>query len=359
MAALPPAVAGDALPAAEFRSAVEMRRVATLPSGLQVFRQFYLFEGARMPSYLAHLLGKEYEKDGRKQKTPDLLLLLLNNAKGKEAATVRIEVQLLEFSETSSRTATVAAVETAAVSLSPVFSAALYGLTEQKPGAVRLRVATPEGKVLHEETERILLLGRNDFFWRDGSGRSWAPALAAFVTPHDGARKVDALLRQAKDHCSLGAMVGYQEVKGADRATVVLSQMKAVYEALAAAGFSYVNAPLSMDLRAQRIKYPTETLEDRSGNCIEAVLAFAAAFESMGMQPVIIVYEDHAQVAVRAWGDDPSLIVLETTLCGRGSFEDARTSGTKRYETARDAKKPPEVVDVRQWRVMGISPVPR
>ena len=309
--------------------------------------------------YLAHLLGKDYEKDGKRQRTPDLLLLLLNNAKGKEAVSVRVEVQLAEFSEPAARTVTVAAGETAAVSLSPVFSSSLYGLTEQKPGAVRLKVAEASGRVLHEETEKVVLLGRNDFFWRDSTGRSWSPALAAFVTPHDGARRVDALLRQAKDHCPLGAMVGYQEVQGTARTTVVLLQMKAVFEALGAAGFSYVNAPFSADTRAQRIKYPSETLEDRSGNCIEAVLAFAAAFEAMGMQPVILVYEDHAQVAVRAWSDDPTLLVLETTLCGRGSFDDASAAGAKRFRAAQDAKKPPEVVDVRQWRQMGIAPVPR
>jgi hypothetical protein len=356
---VPDTVKGDALPGSEFRSSVEMRRVATLPSGLQVFRQYYLFEGERMPSYLMHLLGKEYEKDGKKGKTPDLMLMLLNNKAGKEPATVRVELTLLEFSEPSARTVTIKAGETEAVSLSPVFAKSLYDLTEQKPGAVRLRVTDPSGRLLHEETEKVVLLGRNDFFWKDGTGRSWAPALSAFVTPHDTARKVDALLRLSKDHCPLDAMLGYQDVKGKERSAVVLLQMKAVYEALAATGWSYVNAPMSADARAQRIKFPTETLEDRSGNCIEAVLVFASAFESMGMRPVILVYEDHAQVAVRSWIDDPALIVLETTLCGRAPFEEACKKGFERFKKSQDGKTPPEAVDVRQWRLTGFTPVPR
>jgi hypothetical protein len=359
VAGVPSTVGGDGLPPAEFRSAVEMRRVAILPSGLQVFRQYYLFEGARLPSYLTHLLGKEYVREGKRQKTPDLLLLLLNNAAGKEAATVRVEIQLLEFGDPAARTVTVAAGETAAVSLSPVFSAKLYELSEQRPGAVRLRLSPATGKPFHEETEKIVLLGRNDFFWRDGNGRSWAPALAAFVTPHDAARRVDGLLRAAKDHSALGAMVGYQDVAGKSRIDVVRAQMGAVYDALGKSGFSYVNAPFSADLRAQRIKYPTEALEDRAGNCIEAVLVFAAAFEALGMQPVILVYADHAQVAVKAWGDDSALVVLETTLCGRGSFGDALRAGEERFRQAEAAKALPELVDIRAWRETGIAPVPR
>lgn len=359
VAAGPSTMGGAALPGTEFRSGTEIRRVAVHRSGLQVFRQFYLFDGGRLPSYLAHLMGKDYERDGRKGRTPDLCLLILNNTKGKEAATVRVEVELAGFSEPSARTVTVAAGESTAVSLSPVFSPKLYDLAEQKPGGIRLRVEGADGKVIHEETERMTLLGRNDFFWRDGSGRSWVPALAAFITPHDAARRVDALLRAAKDHCVLGAMVGYQEVRGASHASVVLAQVQAVYDSLAEAGFSYVNAPFSVDARAQRIKYPSESLEDRSGNCIEAVLVFASAMEALGMRPVVLVYEDHAQVAVRTWSDDDDLLVVETTLCGRAPFEQALEQGTRRFQGASKAGKPPEILDLAFWRAVGITPVPR
>jgi len=337
-----------------------MRKVATTKSGLQIFRQLYLFESGRLPSYLLHLMGKDFElKDGKKGRTPDLMLLMLNNKDGKEAVTVRVELALQGYSEPVSRTASVEAGKSTAVSLSPVFSETLYELTEQKPGAIHLKVTDPDGKVLHEETERMLLLGRNDFFWKDDKGRSWAPALAAFVTPHDSARQVDALLGRAKKECDLGSMPGYQEVPGMGHDAVVKAQMKAVYDALSKAGFSYVNAPFSVDARAQRIKFPTESLEDKGGNCIEAVLVFASAFEAMGMKPVIFVYEDHVQVGVHMWGDDPNIVRLEATLVGRGPFEVAQRMGDERFQKAVAAKKPPEVVDLSEWRKIGITPVPR
>jgi hypothetical protein len=372
--AAPPATGGDRLPDPEFRSAVEIERILAEPEGLEILRQYYLFEGGKLPAYVTHLMGKEYEREGRRGKTPDLLLLMLNNTKGKEARKLRAELQLLDFSEAASRTVEVPAGGSVAVALSPVFGDALYDLAEQRPGAVRLRLydvthqkegvldrflKRPPGKLLHESTERITILGPSDFFWRDGTGRSWAPALLTLVTPHDRGRRIDALLRRAIDHCAFGAMLGYQEVRGTTRPAVVREQAKAVYEALAAPGYTYVNAPVSMDARAQRIKLPGAVLEDRSGNCIETTLVFAAAFEAMGMRPVVVLYEDHAQVAVRAWEDDPALLVLETTLCGRGSFADAAAAGEARYRAAAASKSPPELVDVREWRRLGFTPVPR
>ncbi len=356
---VPPPVAGDKLASAAFRSAAEMRQVASLKSGLKIFRQLYLFEGGRLPSYLLHLMGKDFVKDGTPGRTPDLMLLMLNNKEGKEAVTLRVELGLKGYSEPVSRTATVDAGKVTALSLSPVFKESLYELTEQRPGAINLKISDADGRVVYEETERMVILGRNDFFWKDEKGRSWAPALGAFVTPHDSARQVDALLGKAKKECDLEAMVGYQPVKGASNESVVKAQVKAVYEALAKTGYSYVNAPFSVDARAQRIKFPTESLEDKGGNCVETVLVFASALEAMGMQPVILVYEDHAQVAVRAWKDNAALIVLETTLCGRAPYEEAERQGRDRLQKAQAAKKPPELVDLQEWRKIGITPVPR
>ncbi|MHC4820206.1 MAG: hypothetical protein ACYTDX_00625 [Planctomycetota bacterium] len=358
--AVPETTEGDALPAAEFRSSVDMRNILELPSGLKVMRQYYLFEGGRLPSYLTHLMGKRYtDPSGKKGKTPDLLLLLFNNKKGKETVTLKASVEVSGYSKPATRTVTVKPGQTYVATLTPVFSDKLYDLLEQRPGAVQLRLEDSTGNEVYNETERLVLLGRNDFFWRDATGRSWAPAVTALITPHDSKRQVDALLRKAKDHCKLGAMVGYQEVSGMSKSQVVLAQMRAVYDALAADKFSYVNAPVSMDAEAQRIKYPTETLEDRAGNCIEAVLVFASAFEAMGMEPVLVLYDDHAQVAVKSWSDDPTLVVFETTLCGRAPFQESFQKGYQRYSKTQKAGGKVELVDVRAWRKLGFTPVPR
>ncbi len=361
-----PAGSGDALPSPEFRSAVDTVRIWTGPSGLEVHRQYYLFEGGKLPSYVCHLLGKDYEFAGRKGKTPELLLLILNNSKGKDAATVRVSLDLPDFSQPAARTVTVAAGQTSFVSLSPVFSDAIYDLQEQRPAALRLRITDPgqktllgREKVLYEGTDRVTLLGRNDFFWRDAHGRSWAPCILAFVTPHDRERRVDALLKQAAERSSFKAMVGYQDVGGLSRAETVRRQVAAIYDALAAPGYSYVNAPVSMDARAQRIKYPGEVLKDRSGNCIESVLVFAAALEATGMRPVIILLKNHALVGVRAWEDDPAILALETTLCGRSPAEEAFAAGAKRVQEASRSDSPPDFLDVREYRKMGFAPVPR
>ena len=65
------------------------------------------------------------------------------------------------------------------------------------------------------------------------------------------------------------------------------------------------------------------------------------------------------QVAVKSWSDDPTLVVLETTLCGRGSFEDARRQGYELFSSTRKNSGRMELVDVRAWRKLGFTPVPR
>ena len=312
--------------------------------------------------------------EGRKGRTPDLVLLLFNNVKGKAAATLRAEVEIPGFAVSASRTVTVPAGESVVANLSPVFSDALFDLGEQRPGAVRLRIfeaaakepglldrmmrRAPE-KVVLDETQRILLLSRNDFFWRDTTGRSWAPAIAAFVTPHDRGRRIDALLRKAAELCPFQAMVGYQEVAGSTKAQVVEAQVGAVYDAIAAGGLRYVNAPFSIDARAQRIKYPAQCLEDGGGNCIEVAVLFASAFEAMGMQAVILLYPGHAQVGVRAWSDDAALVVLEGTMCGTAPYAASRKEGGRTFQEASGPGKGVQVLDIPALRKIGFTPVPR
>jgi len=365
---------GDRLPDADFRSAVEMKPILTLDSGLKVFRQYYLMEGGKLPTYLTHLMGKEYEQNGKKSKTPDLLLLLCNNMKGKEPVKLRAEVEVPGYGEPSSRTITVPAEQSYVATLTPLFTNALYDLTEQRPAAVTLRLyevldkqpgvlerllKRPPGRLIHEETERILLMGRNDFFWFDGTGRSWAPAVATFVTPHDSGRRIDTLLKAAAGLSPFKAIVGYQDVQGLNREQVVVGQMQAVYDAIAAGEFHYINAPFSVDARAQRIKFPGEVLLDGGGNCIETSLVFASAFEAMGMVPLVLIYNDHAQVGVRGWGDDEDFFVLEATMCGSAPFSAALQAGTRSFRQRKAAGETIEVLDIRKLRWIGFSPVPR
>jgi hypothetical protein len=229
----------------------------------------------------------------------------------------------------------------------------------KEPGLLDRILKRPTERVVLDETQRILLLSRNDFFWRDGTGRSWAPAIAAFVTPHDQGRRIDALLRKAAGLSPLQSMLGYQEAAGMSKAEVVDAQLKAVYDAVAAGGLKYVNTPFSVDARAQRIKFPAQCLEDGAGNCIEIAVLFASAFEAMGMQAVILLYPGHAQVGVRAWSDDPALVVLEGTMCGTAPYAAARKEGGRAYQEAFGGGKPVQVLDVPALRKVGFTPVPR
>jgi hypothetical protein len=57
----------------------------------------------------------------------------------------------------------------------------------------------------------------------------------------------------------------------------------------------------------QRIRLPSEVLEQRSGNCIELALLYAAAAEAMDMEAAIIGIPEHAYVGVRT---DPDCAII-------------------------------------------------
>lgn len=78
----------------------------------------------------------------------------------------------------------------------------------------------------------------------------------------------------------------------------VISQMKAVYDALKEYGLSYVSDTNTIESGFQRVRSPDKVLEDHSGNCIELSILFASIFESMGLEPVVVFPKGHAIAGV-------------------------------------------------------------
>src|SRR5690606_18528010 len=89
--------------------------------------------------------------------------------------------------------------------------------------------------------------------------------------------------------------------------------------------------PASFESRGQKVRRPGTIEEDRLATCLDTTLLFAAAVESAGLHPVILMFEGHAAVGVwlvkrtfaNAIENDPmevrkarasrELIVFETT----------------------------------------------
>jgi len=83
---------------------------------------------------------------------------------------------------------------------------------------------------------------------------------------------------------------------------------------------------------------------------------YAAMFENLGMEPVIVLVPGHAYVGVRVARGSNRFLYIETSLTGRATFDTAVASaqrGLARYSAAQLIR-----VNIRQARLDGIYPMP-
>ncbi len=132
----------------------------------------------------------------------------------------------------------------------------------------------------------IRLLAHNEW-----NARMIPELLAAFVTPNTP--MIAAVLERAaellRDRTGDPSLQGYQE--GRERALEIGT---AIYDALAAWGVRYVNPPTSFEWDGQKIRSVETVLTEKQGTCLDLALAFAAAIEQAGLNPVIVVKTGHA-----------------------------------------------------------------
>jgi hypothetical protein len=85
-------------------------------------------------------------------------------------------------------------------------------------------------------------------------------------------------------------------------------------------------------------------------------VVYAAMFENLGMEPVIMLVPGHAYVGVRMGPKSERYLYIETSLTGRTSFEVAVASAARsmgKFKAAQFIR-----VDIRQARLDGIYPMP-
>jgi len=124
------------------------------------------------------------------------------------------------------------------------------------------------------------------------SGISMPETIASFVTPNaDSLSKIrsrasDILGQWGKSR----SLEGYQS-EDRDR---VLTLAAALYAALEKENINYVNPPAGFEKSGQRIRIPDEVLTKHEGTCIDLAVTYAAALESIGLNPIIFVVNGHA-----------------------------------------------------------------
>ena len=101
---------------------------------------------------------------------------------------------------------------------------------------------------------------------------------------------------------------------------------------------SYVNSVTTFGdpaAFAQNVRLPYESLETKNANCIDGAVLYAAIFEKIGLEPVIIIVPGHAFVGVRNDRNSSQLTFIETTATGTKSFYEAALSAEQTFKIGR------------------------
>ena len=229
------------------------------------------------------------------------------------------------------------------------------------------------GEELARDTTDVRVLARNEW-----GGLSGIPdILAAFVLPNDPA--IARILRNAtevlKKEGLTSSLEGYQGDK-----TRVWQQAQAIWCAICQLDIAYINPPASFIDSGQRVRLPSQIVEERLATCLDTAVLFAACLEAVGIRPVIVLTQGHAftgfwlaklDAGISVMQDLPALrnrlklqdlTVFETTLVTAGrkpAFSVACEKGEANLRHAGEDEENTfrEIIDIHRARLRRIHPL--
>ncbi len=161
-----------------------------------------------------------------------------------------------------------------------------------------------------EDTEKITMLGRNDFvfsslpeedvvIWQDAFDNY--PLMAAFVTPNEELTKSTA-------NTIAGGLVS-----SIDQDALAIFQR--AFDYLRSYGLKYIIEPEGYWTSgfSQYVQYPADTLSRQAGTCLDLSILMASLMEAVGIQSVIYLTEGHAQPAI-VLPESGDIVPIEATF---------------------------------------------
>jgi hypothetical protein len=271
-------------------------------------------------------------------KVDDFVTVTLHN-KGAVPARLVVKSEIVGYTNPAIDTVDVAAGETLEVGQNPLLIPTVIDeLNVEKPAQFHIQVAVlQEGveKTVLDETAETNVLARRDFplTIKGFSQPEVFGFFAAMITPNDPS--VEELIRKAADYTDSGIIwSGYgTDVNDADGG--VWDRLDAIWQAENDYDLTYVSTWVSFAPGAvQRIRLPSEVLEQHSGNCIELAMLYAAAAEALDLEANLILIPGHAFMAVRTDQENAKYYFIETTMIGRNSFSEAVTRASEEFDEA-------------------------
>jgi len=253
---------------------------------------------------------------------PVATLTMVNSSSRPLVETVSAEIP--DWSRHSVQTVNLAPNESRTIRLNPELLPQAFLNGEIRPATLEVRANILGTALGYNETRPVYLHSASDFFWGDKLAN--AQFIARWVTPHDPA--VMKLVSLARNYVRRGRLAGY-ELPGSSAPAVAVQvedEARGVFAAMEHLGLSYVDSVSTYGnfaSKAERVRLPSETLTLNGANCIDMSIAFAAAMENLGMEPVIVLVPGHAFTGVRLAPGSSRILYLDLTVMPDGTFDAA------------------------------------
>lgn len=216
--------------------------------------------------------------------------------------TLLVSVSINKFSQVQTQTVNATKTTQNVAFVPSMLNQVLHGLTQEDTTSLHVQVKDTHTQEYYVNDIPLVVHSR----WL----MQWIPAnrlqIAAWVTPDDQA--IPQLLKRAAVHLpdeqapAPPGMVGYTNATPQQ----VIDQVNAIYDALRLDyHMKYVQSTIPYSASGggsntglEDIKLPGEILQQRSGMCVELTVLMAAAVESIGLHPAIVVIPGHAFLGV-------------------------------------------------------------
>jgi hypothetical protein len=212
------------------------------------------------------------------------------------------------------------------------FPQAISTVDELTRATLSIQIDNLDGAVQIQKTFPIWLLSRNSaYLWikdpSTGEKIDLTPYLASWVTPNIG--DISLVLRAALEFHPEKWFLGYLT-----DASGVEAQVRSIYMKLAELQIQYSVSGLVFGGEdgslIQRVRTPKEVLDTKLANCLDGTLLMSSLLEAITIEPAIVLVPGHAFLAWRKQKQEPEWEYLETTLIGKGTFDQAIEEGRLR-----------------------------
>jgi len=187
-------------------------------------------------------------------------------------------------------------------------------LTTKTPVEVVMRFTYKGKDRPAEDFEKVYLLGKNDFVFSSLQEDDQAtfvdrfdnyPFLASFITPNE------ETVKKLANEIAGGKVTRLSDQDAYNALTHAFNTLRAM-------GVKYIMEPAAFwsGSEGQYVQYPKETIERKSGTCLDLAILFSALMEAVGVRSYIALIPGHA-IPVIQLPESGDLVPIESTFVDR------------------------------------------